>query len=116
VSYLQITFANYFWFRFVLALISFPLKIWVWPEHLQTMYLLGFHDTFTTKTSLTRVQAVPRYSFSVETLEGLNTMRPTIGIMPSGLLWVLKLVKGDNNLFGSLLTSRYKKKDSHLIS
>jgi DNA cross-link repair 1B protein len=36
------------------------------------MHLLGFHDTFTTKTSLTRVRAVPRYSFSVETLEGLN--------------------------------------------
>ncbi|XP_011048492.1 PREDICTED: 5' exonuclease Apollo isoform X2 [Populus euphratica] len=86
------------------------IKIWVWPERLQTMHLLGFHDTFTTKTSLTRVRAVPRYSFSVETLEGLNTMRPTIGIMPSGLPWVLKPVKGDGNLFGSLLTSRYKKR------
>ncbi|KAJ6383373.1 hypothetical protein OIU78_026788 [Salix suchowensis] len=86
------------------------IKIWVWPERLQTMHLLGLHGTFTTKTSLTRVRAVPRYSFSVETLEGLNTMRPTIGIMPSGLPWVLKPVKGDGNLFGSLLTSRYKKR------
>jgi DNA cross-link repair 1B protein len=76
---------------FVLALISFPsLKIWLWPERLQTMHLLGFHDTLTTKNSLTRVRAVPCYSLSVETLEGLNTMRPTIGIMASGLPWVLK--------------------------
>lgn len=37
-------------------------------------------------------------------------MRPTIGIMPSGLPWVLKPVKGDDNLFSSLLTSRYKKR------
>ncbi|KAG6752327.1 hypothetical protein POTOM_044551 [Populus tomentosa] len=79
--------------QFVLALVSFPsLKIWVWPKRLQTMHLLGFHDTFTTKTSLTRVRAVPRYSFSIETLEGFNTMRPTIGIMPSSLSWVLKPV------------------------
>ncbi|KAG6751171.1 hypothetical protein POTOM_045690 [Populus tomentosa] len=74
------------------------------------MHFLGFHDTFTTKTSLTRVRAVPHYSFSVETLEGLNTMRLTIGIMPSGLPWVLKPVKRDGNLFVSLLTSRYKKR------
>lgn len=86
------------------------LNIKVWLERLQTMHLLGFHDTFTTKTSLTRVRTVPRYSFSVKTLEGLNTMRPTIGIMPSGLPLVLKPVKGDGNLFGSLLTSRYKKR------
>ncbi|KAJ6884806.1 hypothetical protein NC652_031721 [Populus alba x Populus x berolinensis] len=86
------------------------IKIWVWPERLQTMHILGFHDTFTTKTSLTRVRAVPRNSFSIETLEGLNTMRPTIGNMPSGLPWVPKPVKGDVNLFGSLLTSRYKKR------
>lgn len=56
------------------------------------MHLLGLHDNFTTKTTLTRVRAVPRYSFSVETLEGLNTMRPTIGIMPSGLPWKLNKV------------------------
>ncbi|KAJ6975972.1 hypothetical protein NC653_031716 [Populus alba x Populus x berolinensis] len=30
--------------------------------------------------------------------------------MPSGLPWVLKPVKKDNNLFSSLLTSRYKKR------
>ncbi|KAJ6885031.1 hypothetical protein NC652_031896 [Populus alba x Populus x berolinensis] len=69
-----------------------------------------FHDTFTAKTSLTRVRVVPCYSFKVESLEGLNTMRPTIGIMPSSLPWVLKLVKGDDNLFNSLLTFRYKKR------
>ncbi|KAK3184274.1 hypothetical protein Dsin_031560 [Dipteronia sinensis] len=86
------------------------IKIWVWPERLQTMHLLGFHDIFTTNTSLTRVRAVPRYSFSIETLEGLNTMRPTIGIMPSGLPWVVKPHKGDDNLFGSLLTSRYNRR------
>ncbi|PWA37577.1 DNA repair metallo-beta-lactamase family protein [Artemisia annua] len=66
------------------------IKIWVWPERLQIMHLLGLHANFTTKTTLTRVRAVPRYSFSVETLEGLNSMRPTIGILPSGLPWALK--------------------------
>ncbi|KAK3184711.1 hypothetical protein Dsin_031997 [Dipteronia sinensis] len=86
------------------------IKIWVWPERLHTMHLLGFHDIFTTNTSLTRVRAVPRYSFSIETLEGLNTMRPTIGIMPSGLPWVVKPHKGDDNLFGSLLTARYNRR------
>ncbi|ESR60663.1 hypothetical protein CICLE_v10018156mg, partial [Citrus x clementina] len=70
------------------------IKIWVWPERLQTMHLLGFHDTFTTKTSLARVRAVPRYSFSIDTLENLNTMHQTIGIMPSGLPWVVKPLKG----------------------
>ncbi|KAK0588564.1 hypothetical protein LWI29_002689 [Acer saccharum] len=85
-------------------------QIWVWPERLHTMHLLGFHDIFTTNTSLTRVRAVPRYSFSIETLEGLNTMRPTIGIMPSGLPWVVKPHKGDDNLFGSLLTARYNRR------
>ncbi|KAH7662290.1 DNA cross-link repair 1B protein [Dioscorea alata] len=63
------------------------VKIWVWPERLKTMHILGFDDIFTTDTSLTRVRAVPRYSFTLNTLEGLNTMCPTIGIMPSGLTW-----------------------------
>ncbi|KAB1210075.1 5' exonuclease Apollo [Morella rubra] len=77
-------------------------KIWLWPERLQTMHLLGFHDIFTTKTSLTRVRAVPRYSFSTETLEFLNAMRPTIGIMPSGLPWVVKPLERHDKPFGSL--------------
>ncbi|XP_022862503.1 uncharacterized protein LOC111382697 [Olea europaea var. sylvestris] len=65
------------------------------------MHLLGFPDIFTTKTALTRVRAVPRYSFSVETLECLNTLRPTIGIRPSGLPWSMKAVKANENVFGS---------------
>ncbi|CAA2981385.1 5 exonuclease Apollo [Olea europaea subsp. europaea] len=77
------------------------IKIWVWPERLQVMHLLGFPDIFTTKTALTRVRAVPRYSFSVETLECLNTLRPTIGIRPSGLPWSMKAVKANENVFGS---------------
>ncbi|XP_027063897.1 uncharacterized protein [Coffea arabica] len=87
-------------------LYSFPSRevaarqIWVWPERLQTMHLLGFQDNFTTKTSLTRVRAIPRYSFSIETLEGLNMMRPTIGIMPSGLPWAKEIFKGKGSAFG----------------
>ncbi|KAF3669867.1 DNA repair metallo-beta-lactamase family protein isoform 2 [Capsicum annuum] len=73
-------------------------KIWVWPERLQIMHLLGFHDIFTTKTSVTRIRAVPRYSFNIETLEGLNTIRPTIGIMPSGLPWAPKAFRGKEKL------------------
>lgn len=84
-------------------------QIWVWPERLQTMHLLGFHDIFTTKTSLTRVRAVPRYSFSVDTLESLNTMHPTIGIMPSGLPWVVQPLKGGGSLPGSLFSSYQSK-------
>ncbi|XP_028110503.1 5' exonuclease Apollo-like isoform X1 [Camellia sinensis] len=78
---------------------ALKIKIWVWPERLQIMHLLGFHDIFTTKVSLTRVRAVPRYSFRIDTLEGLNMMRPTIGIMPSGLPW--KPLEGNTNVFGS---------------
>ncbi|KMT02217.1 hypothetical protein BVRB_9g206770 [Beta vulgaris subsp. vulgaris] len=70
------------------------IKIWVWPERLQTMHLLGYPDIFTTRSSLTRVRAVPRYSFSINTLEGLNSHRPTIGIMPSGLPWVVRPFEG----------------------
>ncbi|WCJ37657.1 5' exonuclease Apollo [Euphorbia peplus] len=84
-------------------------KIWVWPERLQTMHLLGYHDIFTTRTCETRVRAVPRYSFSIDTLEGLNSMKPTIGIMASGLPWMIKHRKGYGGLFSSLLTSQYEK-------
>ncbi|KAK9133698.1 hypothetical protein Scep_013226 [Stephania cephalantha] len=78
------------------------IKIWVWPERLQTMHLLGFHGIFTTNTSLTRVRAVPMYSFSINTLEELNKMRPTIGIMPSGLPWVVKRLDQNDYSVGSL--------------
>ncbi|CAH8372533.1 unnamed protein product [Eruca vesicaria subsp. sativa] len=81
------------------------IKIWVWPERLRTMHLLGFQDIFTTDTSLTRVRAVPRYSFSIQTLEGLNLMCPTIGIMPSGLPWLKRPFKGEDKLSGSLLAA-----------
>ncbi|KAK9148880.1 hypothetical protein Scep_007637 [Stephania cephalantha] len=78
------------------------IKIWVWPEHSQTMHLLGFHGIFTTNTSLSRVRAVPMYSFSINTLEELNKMRPTIGIMPSGLPWVMR-PRDQNYSVGSTL-------------
>ncbi|KAK4420508.1 5' exonuclease Apollo [Sesamum alatum] len=89
------------------------IKIWVWPERLQIMHLLGFHENFTTQTSLTRVRAVPCYSFSIETLEGLNTLCPTIGVMPSGLPWAMKAVKGNGNLFGSSLSASCLKKENY---
>ncbi|XP_057954625.1 uncharacterized protein LOC131148737 isoform X2 [Malania oleifera] len=84
---------------------TLKIKIWVWPERLQTLHLLGFQEVFTTNTSLTRVRAVPRYSFSIDTLEGLNTMRPTIGIMPSGLPWTVKSTERNGKLFCSLSVS-----------
>uniref|UniRef100_A0A7N0ZUW6 Protein artemis n=1 Tax=Kalanchoe fedtschenkoi TaxID=63787 RepID=A0A7N0ZUW6_KALFE len=84
------------------------IKIWVWPERLQIMHLLGFHDIFTTKTSLTRVRAVPRYSFSIETIEDMNEMRPTIGIMPSGLPWVVGSVDRSTRFFSPPLNSVQK--------
>ncbi|GER48201.1 DNA cross-link repair protein pso2/snm1 [Striga asiatica] len=77
---------------------TLDIKIWVWPERLQIMHLLGFHKNFTTQTSLTRVRAVPRYSFSTETLESLNAIRQTIGIMPSGLPWATKSYSGNGKM------------------
>ncbi|WVZ68576.1 hypothetical protein U9M48_017502 [Paspalum notatum var. saurae] len=68
-------------------------KIWVWPQRLLTMHLLGIdesHEIFTTQTSLTRIRAVPRYSVTIENLEALNTECPTIGIMPSGIPWLCR--------------------------
>uniref|UniRef100_A0A804QZE3 5' exonuclease Apollo n=1 Tax=Zea mays TaxID=4577 RepID=A0A804QZE3_MAIZE len=67
-------------------------KIWVWPQRLQTIHLLGIdenRDIFTTQTSLTRIRAVPRYSVTIDNLEALNTVCPTIGILPSAIpcLW-----------------------------
>ncbi|XP_015695452.1 5' exonuclease Apollo [Oryza brachyantha] len=72
-------------------------KIWVWPQRLQTIHLLGIddnHEIFTTQTSLTRVRAVPRYSLTIESLDALNTVCPTIGIMPSGIPWLWKNSEG----------------------
>jgi len=78
------------------------------------MHLLGLPDVFTTDTSATRVRAVPMYSFSMDTLEALNSYRPskcpTIGILPSGLPWVKKSLKKNEFLSGSFLTSRYKRR------
>ncbi|XP_028761608.1 5' exonuclease Apollo-like isoform X2 [Neltuma alba] len=82
------------------------IKIWVWPERLRTMHLLGFHDIFTTNTSLTRVRAVPRYSFSIETLEALNKVHPTIGIMASGLPWLKTGLQMSGTHAGSFRISR----------
>lgn len=60
-------------------------KIWIWPERLRTVRLLGLPDIFTTDTTATRIRAVPRYSISLETLHMLNKIRPTIAVIPSGL-------------------------------
>lgn len=74
----------------------------MWPERLQTLHLLGYNDIFTTNTSLTRVRAVPRYSFTVDTLEGLNKVKPTIGVMPSGLPGILRPNGRNGNICTSL--------------
>lgn len=71
------------------------------------MHLLGFGDVFTTSTALTRVRAVPRYSVTIKNLEGLNTVHPTIGILPSGLPWV-RPVEGKDSSVGSDLCVRHK--------
>lgn len=88
---------------------AFDIEIWVSPQRLQTMHLLGLPDVFTTDTTVTRVRAVPMYSFSRKTLEGLNLIRPTIGILPSGLPWVKKSLKKNEFLSGSFLTSGSKR-------
>ncbi|KAK8960499.1 hypothetical protein KSP40_PGU008689 [Platanthera guangdongensis] len=59
------------------------------------MHLLGFIHNFTTNTSLTRVRAVPRQSLTHETLALLNTLHPTIGILPSGVPWRTRFVEED---------------------
>ncbi|XP_057796582.1 uncharacterized protein LOC131012615 [Salvia miltiorrhiza] len=85
------------------------MKIWVWPERLQIMHLLGFHENFTTQTSLTRVRAIPHYSFSSDTLKELNEFHgPTIGIMPSGMPW--SVAWKDGNMSGGS-ASHVKKKE-----
>ncbi|KAK4797039.1 hypothetical protein SAY86_029365 [Trapa natans] len=85
---------------------TLDIKIWVWPERLQTLHLLGYNDRFTTNTSLTRVRAVPRYSFTVDTLEGLNKLKPTIGIMPSGQTGVLRPNGKNGNMHTSVAAAR----------
>jgi DNA cross-link repair 1B protein len=69
------------------------------------MHLLGIDDNediFTTQTSLTRVRAVPKYSLTIATLEALNTVCPTIGIMPSGLPWLWRSSEGKARSSGKL--------------
>ncbi|XP_042041562.1 uncharacterized protein LOC121787031 [Salvia splendens] len=64
------------------------------------VHLLGFHENFTTQSSLTRIRAIPRYSFKTDTLNKLNEFRgPTIGIMPSGMPWAV--ARKDGNTIGN---------------
>ncbi|KAJ7546170.1 hypothetical protein O6H91_08G028100 [Diphasiastrum complanatum] len=63
---------------------TYNTKIWVWPERLLTMRILGLPDVFTTDSTATRIRAVPRYSVSVKTLNMLNRTRQTIAILPTG--------------------------------
>ncbi|XP_042377412.1 5' exonuclease Apollo-like isoform X2 [Zingiber officinale] len=90
------------------------IKIRVWPERLRTMHLLGYKDVFTTNTSLTRVRAIPRYSFTFETIDGLNQLHPTIGIMPSGLPWLLDASK-NTTLYASPLKSHQSEASPDLL-
>ncbi|XP_058090887.1 uncharacterized protein LOC131237218 [Magnolia sinica] len=91
---------------------TFRTKIWVWPERLQIMHLLGFSNIFTTKTSLTRIRAVPRYSLTIENLEALNTIHPTIGIMPSGLPSAMKPIHRKDASVGSSPSLQHSSKVS----
>lgn len=81
-------------------------KIWIWPERLQTMRLLGISDFFITDTTATRIRAVPRYSISHETLRMLNEIKPTIAVLPSGLWCLCKAFTFDSCLDGTLGTSK----------
>ncbi|KAI5078575.1 hypothetical protein GOP47_0006246 [Adiantum capillus-veneris] len=60
-------------------------KIWVWPQRMQTMKVLGITEFFTTDSSATKIRAVPRYSISNVTLSMLNEITPTVAVLPSGL-------------------------------
>ncbi|GLJ32775.1 hypothetical protein SUGI_0660000 [Cryptomeria japonica] len=68
---------------------TLKIKIWVRPERLQTMHLLGLPDVFTIDASVTRVRAVPRYSLTLQTLDVLNSMHPTIGKLEE--VWIVVL-------------------------